>query len=195
MSNPGRRSQILPEAQNVQNNIHLNGNVQNIHASQTGYNSERSILESTTSLLMGQHKILNSDWSDKPQSREESSLVNETDGIMQYKYCDYKIVENMPDNTNPSQESPWSNSLWMGSGSHIPTDPIGSGSHIPTDPINTLEYPVNALINESGAGLNSRNPDHPINHIKDLTPLIRTPSSWSLRAGIQATLLGNPMHS
>ncbi len=92
MSNPGRRSQILPEAQNVQNNIHLNGNVQNIQASQTGYNSERSILESTTSLLMGQHKILNSDWSDKPQSREESSLVNETDGIMQYKYCDYKIV-------------------------------------------------------------------------------------------------------
>ncbi|XP_023322040.1 uncharacterized protein LOC111696618 [Eurytemora carolleeae] len=177
MSNPGRRSQILPEAQNVQNNIHLNGNVQNIHASQTGYNSERSILESTTSLLMGQHKILNSDWSDESQSREESILVNEPDGIMQYKYCDYKIVENMPDNTNPSQESPWSNSLW-----------IGSGSHIPTDPINTLEYPVNALINESDAGLNSRNPDHPINHIEDLTPLIRAPSC-SLRAGIQATLL------
>ena len=183
MSNPGRRSQILPEAQNVQNNIHLNGNVQNIHASQTGYNSERSILESTTSLLMGQHKILNSDWSDEPQSREESSLVNETDGIMQYKYCDYKIVENMPDNTNPYQESPWSNSQW-----------IGLGSHIPSDSINTREYPVNALINESGAGLNSRNPDHPINHIEDLTPLIRTPSC-SLRAGIQATLLGNPMHS
>ena len=113
MSNPGRRSQIMPEAQNIPQNCLLNGNIQNIQPDPAG-NTERSVLERTTSLLLVQYNILKSDWSDNLQSRKEGSHVTQNATKDQSKNrfrnpskkSDYKIVQSQSDSKNSSLMPP-----------------------------------------------------------------------------------------
>ena len=79
MSNPGRRSQIIPE---VQLNQKQNGGA----STNSDFPLQRSVLDNTTSLLLAQSKVLHSDWSN-PQSG-----VVESSHVTQSRVCDIQSV-------------------------------------------------------------------------------------------------------